>query len=118
MRRILLKAKIHGATATETNLNYEGSLVLDESLMKLADMIPYEQVDVYNISNGERFSTYLVKGERDSGVVGILGAAAHKVKKGDKLIIATYVLLEDDETEFFMPSIVILDEKNRIKEIK
>lgn len=118
MRRILLKAKIHGATVTETNLNYEGSLVLDESLMKAVDMIPYEQVEVYSISNGERFSTYLVKGEKDSGLVGILGAAAHKVKKGDKLIIASYALLDDDETEFFMPRIVILDKKNRIKEIK
>jgi aspartate 1-decarboxylase len=118
MRRILLKAKIHGATVTETNLNYEGSLVLDESLMKAVDMIPYEQVEVYSISNGERFSTYLVKGEKDSGLVGILGAAVHKVKKGDKLIIASYALLDDDEIEFFMPRIVILDEKNRIKEIK
>ena len=118
MRRILLKAKIHGATVREINLNYEGSLVLDESLMKAADLIPYEQVEVDNVSTGERFRAYLVKGEKDSGLVGVLAAAAYKVKKGDKLIIASYVLLDDDEIEFFMPRIVILDEKNRIKEIK
>jgi aspartate 1-decarboxylase len=118
MKRIILKAKIHRATVTEAKLDYEGSLSLDESLMKAADMIPYEKVDVYNISNGERFSTYLIKGEKDSGMVGVYGAAAHKAKKGDKLIVASYVLLDEDETDFFMPKIVILDEENRIKEIR
>jgi len=118
MKRIILKAKIHRATVTEAKLDYEGSLSLDESLMKAADMIPYEKVDVYSISNGERFSTYLIKGEKDSGMVGVYGAAAHKAKKGDKLIVASYVLLDEDETDFFMPKIVILDEENRIKEIR
>jgi aspartate 1-decarboxylase len=118
MKRIILKAKIHRATVTKAKLDYEGSLSLDESLMKAADMIPYEKVDVYNVSNGERFSTYLIKGEKDSGMVGVYGAAAHKAKKGDKLIVASYVLLDEDETDFFMPKIVILDEENRIKEIK
>jgi len=118
MRRVMLKAKIHKATVTETNLNYEGSLTLDESLMKAADMIPYEQVHVYNISNGERFLTYLIKGAKNSGVVAVNGAAAHKAKVGDKLIIASYVSLEEGEIDFFMPKILIVDENNRLKEIK
>jgi len=118
MRRILLKAKIHGVTVTETNLNYEGSLTLDESLMEAAGMIPYEQVQVYNISNGERFLIYLIKGDRDSGVVGVNGAAVHKAKVGDELIIATYALLEEGELDFFIPKILIADKKNKIKEVK
>jgi len=118
MRRILLKAKIHGVTVTEANLHYEGSLTLDESLIEAAGMIPYEQVHVYNISNGERFMTYLIKGERNSGVVGVNGAAAHKAKIGDELILATYVSLEEGELDFFIPKILIADKNNKIKEIK
>lgn len=118
MKRIVLKAKIHGATVREINLNYEGSLTLDESLMEAAGMIPYEQVHVYNISNGERFLTYLIKGEKDSGLIGVNGAAAHKAKIGDKLILATYVSLEEGELDFFIPKILIVDQKNKIKEVK
>lgn len=118
MRRIMLKAKIHKAKVTQTNLDYEGSLSLDESLMRAADMIPYEQVHVYNITNGERFLTYLIKSEKDSGVVGVNGAAAHKVKVGDELIIASYVVLKEEEIDYFMPRILILDEKNKIKVTK
>lgn len=118
MKRIMLKAKIHRATVTETNIDYEGSLTLDESLMKEADMFPFEQIHVYNISNGERFVTYLVKGEEDSGVVGINGAAAHKAGKGDKLIIASYAMVDEEEIEFFMPKIVIVDKNNRIKSVE
>jgi len=118
MKRILLKAKIQAATVTETNFRYEGSLTLDESLIEAAGMIPYEQVHVYNISNGERFVTYLIKGERDSGVVGVNGAAAHRAKIGDELILATYVSLEEGELDFFIPKILIADKSNKIKEIK
>lgn len=118
MRRIMLKAKIHKAKVTQTNLDYEGSLSLDESLMRAADMIPYEQVHVYNITNGERFLTYLIKSEKDSGVVGVNGAAAHKVKVGDELIITSYVVLKEEEIDYFMPRILILDEKNKIKVTK
>jgi aspartate 1-decarboxylase len=84
--------------------------------MKAADMIPFEQVYVYNVSNGERFSTYLIKAKEGSGTVGVYGAAAHKAGLGDKLIVVTYVLLDDEETEFFRPKILILDERNRVKE--
>jgi len=118
MKRLMLKTKIHGASVTETNIDYEGSLTLDESLMESGDMVPYEQVHVYNITNGERFVTYLIKGERGSGVVGVNGAAAHKAVVGDKLIIAAYVLLEEGEMDFFMPKILIIGENNKIKETK
>ncbi len=118
MKRIMLKSKVHKAAATETNLEYEGSLTLDTSLMEAADIVPNEQIHVYNIKNGERFITYLIKGESDSGVVGINGAAAHKVEVGDRLIIATYALMEDRETDYYMPKIVLVDGNNKIKEIK
>lgn len=114
----MLKSKIQKAKVTETDLDYEGSLTLDESLMKAADMIPYEQVHVYNISNGERFVTYLIKGKEDSGVVGVNGAAAHKAHVGDKLIIASYIVLKEEKIDYFMPKILILDEENKIKEMK
>jgi aspartate 1-decarboxylase len=104
MKRIMLKAKIHHARVTETNLNYEGS--------------PYEKAHVYNVSNGERFSTYLIKGEKGSGKVGVFGAAARRARVGDTLIIVSYVFLEEEETEFFMPKILILGADNKIAQIK
>lgn len=118
MRRTLLKSKIQKATVTAAKLDYEGSLGLDESLMTAADMIPFEKVHVYNIANGERFSTYLIREEANSGRVAIYGAAAHRAGMGDELIIVSYVDLEEDEIEFFMPKVLILDGKNRIQEIK
>ena len=118
MKRIMLKSKVHKVAATETNLEYDGSLTLDASLMEAAEMVPNEQIHVYNIRNGERFITYLIKGERESGVVGINGAVAHKVEVGDRLIIATYVLMEDRETDYYMPKSVLVDKKNKISEVK
>ncbi len=118
MRRIMLKSKIQRLKVTESNLDYEGSLTLDESLMEAVEMLPFEQVHVYNISNGERFITYLIKGERDSGKVIVNGAAAHKAGSGDKLIVASYAVLDEEEIDFFTPKILIVDEKNRIKELK
>lgn len=118
MRRFLLKAKIQKLTVTVTNLDYEGSLTLDESLMESANMLPYEQVHVYNQTNGERFITYLIKGKRNSGEVIVNGAAAHKARAGDRLIVASYVSLDEEEIEFFMPKVLIVDEKNRVQEVK
>ena len=118
MKRIMLKAKIHHARVTETNVNYEGSLSLDEELMTAADMLPFEKVHVYNVSNGERFSTYLIKGEKGSGRVGVFGAAARRAKVGDALIIVSYVVLEEEEIEFFMPKILLLGPGNKISQIK
>ena len=118
MRRTLLKAKIQKAVVTEANLDYEGSLGLDENLMTAADMIQFEKVHVYNVTNGERFSTYLIKEAAGSGKIAIYGAAAHKAGPGDQLILVSFVQLEENEIEFFMPKIVILDGKNRIKTIR
>jgi len=118
MQRTFLKGKIHRAVVTAANLDYEGSLGLDEDLMRAADLRPFERVEVYNVTSGERFSTYLVKADRGSGTVAIYGAAAHKARVGDKVIIAAYAGLEENEIDFFMPKVVLVDEDNRIKEIK
>jgi len=115
MIRMMMKSKVHRAAATRTDLDYEGSLTLDAELMEAADMVPFEQVHIYNIANGERFSTYLIKGERGTGEVGINGAAAHKVAVGDKLIIVSYALMSEDETSFCTPLVVLVDENNRVK---
>lgn len=114
----MLKAKIHHARVTETNVDYEGSLALDENLIRAADMLSYERVHVYNVSNGERFATYLIKAEKGSGKVAVYGAAAHKAKVGEKLIIVSYAIIDEEETDFFMPKILILDADNKIVEIK
>jgi len=118
MNRIMLKSKIHRATVTQTDLDYEGSLTVDEELMEEADMLPFEQIQVYNITNGKRFETYLIKGERGSGVIGVNGAAAHRAAVGDKIIIVTFAFMEEEAIDYFIPKVVVLDENNRIKEIK
>jgi aspartate 1-decarboxylase len=118
MKRTFLKSKIHGAVVTEDDLDYEGSLGLDEGLMKAADLFPFEKVEVYNVSNGERFATYLVKEEKGSGIVAVYGAAAHKARAGDKVIIASYAVIDEDEIDFYMPKVVLVNDRNRIKEIK
>lgn len=103
---------------TQTDIDYEGSLTVDESLMKAADMVPFEQVHVYNITNGERFVTYIIKGEKDSGVIGVNGAAVHKASLGDMLIIATYTLMDDEDSSFFRPNVILLDKNNKIVQSK
>ena len=113
MRRIMFKSKIHRATVTGADLNYEGSITVDSELLKLADIYPYEKVDIYNINNGERFSTYVIPGEPGSGEVCLNGAAARKVQKGDLVIIVSYCELEEEEIKTFSPTVVIVDEKNR-----
>lgn len=118
MRREMLRAKVHRATVTETNLQYEGSLTLDASLMSAAGMVPYERIDVYNVNSGERFSTYLIPGEPGSGVACVNGAAAHLARKGDRIIIAAYALLEDAEIPRHRPTVVLVDPANRIKEVR
>jgi|ERR1035437_2092673 aspartate 1-decarboxylase len=115
MERRMMKSKIHRARVTESNLDYEGSITIDEALLEKADIIPYEQVDIYNVTNGERFSTYAIKGERNSGVICINGAAAHKGRKGDIIIIVTYATYAENELSAFVPKKVYVDEMNRIK---
>lgn len=115
MHRHMLKSKLHRAVVTDANLNYEGSISIDSLLMKEADIISYEKVDIYNISNGERFSTYVIPAESGSGTICLNGAAARKVAPGDLIIIASYVLVDEEMTQSWSPKCVLLDEKNRIK---
>jgi aspartate 1-decarboxylase len=114
LKRNILKSKIHRAVVTETHMDYEGSLTLDESLLKAADLVPFEQIHVYNITNGERFVTYIIKGEKDSGVIGVNGAAVHKASVGDMLIIASFTLMDDEEISFFCPKVILVDKNNKI----
>jgi len=116
MLRIILKSKIHNARVTEKNVNYQGSITLSKDLIREAELFPFEQVHIYNISNGERFITYVIQDEKRPGVVGLNGAAAHKVSIGDKIIIASYSLMSDEEADFHRPKILILNKDNKIKE--
>jgi len=115
MERRMMKSKIHRATVTESNLEYEGSITIDETLMAKANILPYEQVDIYNVTNGERFTTYAIKGEANSGVICINGAAAHKGRKGDIVIIVTYGNYSENELSAFEPKKVYVDNLNRVK---
>lgn len=117
MQRIMLKSKIHRATVTDANIDYEGSITLDEELMEAAGLLPFEQVHIYNITNGARFQTYVIRGERGKGDVCINGAAAHLAKKGHIVIIACYAAIEDIEAQSHEPALVYVDERNRIKNI-
>jgi len=117
MRRIMFKSKVHRATITEANLHYEGSLTLDSLLMEAAEILPYEQVSVLNINNGERFETYVIPGEPGSGVVCLNGAAARKGHVGDRVIIITYAEMTDEEARHHHPTVVLVDESNAIVEI-
>jgi aspartate 1-decarboxylase len=116
VKRNILKSKIQRAVVTEANIDYEGSLTVDERLLEAADMLPFEQVHVYNITNGERFVTYIIKGEEDSGVIGVNGAAVHKASLGDMLIIASYTLMDDEEISYFCPKIILVDKENRMSQ--
>jgi len=114
--RIMLKSKIHRAHVTETNIDYEGSITIDRRLMAEADILPYEQVQVLNINNGARFTTYAIEGE--SGEICLNGAAARLAVKGDTIIILTYCHVEDEEARNFIPKLVYVDTKNAIIETK
>ncbi len=117
MNRQMLKAKLHKATITEANLNYEGSLTIDRDLLDSVGIIPFERVKVYNINNGERFDTYAIEGEAGSGVIGLNGAAARKGLVGDLIIIVTFGFYGENELENYHPSIALLDQNNQIKEM-
>jgi aspartate 1-decarboxylase len=115
--RTMLKSKIHRARVSVVNLDYEGSITLDEGLMRAADILPYEQVQVLNINNGARFTTYAIKGERD-GEICINGAAARLAAKGDIIIILSYCQVADDEAPEFMPRLIYVDANNAIVNTK
>jgi aspartate 1-decarboxylase len=114
MTREMFKSKIHRATITEADLNYEGSLTVDPVLLEAADMLPYERVNVYNIDNGNRFETYIMEGEKGSGTIGLNGAAARKGHVGDKVILVTYASMNDEEAKNHQPKIILVDENNRV----
>lgn len=115
MQRTMLKSKIHRATVTHSELNYEGSCAIDDDLLDAADIREYEQIDIYNVTNGERFTTYAIRAERGSGVVSVNGAAARKAAPGDILIIASYSIYDQVELKNYKPSLVYVDAGNRIK---
>jgi aspartate 1-decarboxylase len=117
MLRVMMKSKIHRATVTEANLNYEGSLTIPEELMKAADILPYEMVHVYNISNGERFETYALEGGADDGIICLNGAAARKGAPGDLIIITTYATYEASELKRHRPKVLLVDRHNRLKDL-
>ena len=118
MKREMLRAKVHRLTVTEANLDYEGSLTLDAALMDAGGFAVFEKVDVYNVSRGTRFTTYLIEGERESGVCCVNGAAAHLARAGDSVIVASYAAVEESEVEGHRPRIVLVDAKNRVREVK
>lgn len=118
MQLEFLNSKIHRATVTDANLNYVGSITIDETLLKAANMREWQKVEILDVNNGERFQTYIIKGEPDSGCICLNGAAARKVQKGDKVIIVTYAILDENEVAKHKPTIVIVDENNKIAQTK
>ena len=117
MLRFMLKSKIHRATVTDADLNYVGSITIDQDLMKAANLIADEQVAIVNNNNGERFETYVITGEAGSGIICLNGAAARKVQKGDIIIILSYTMLEDAEIPNHKPQLVFVDGANKIERV-
>ena len=115
MTRTLLKSKLHRVTVTEANIEYEGSVTIDRNLMDAADLVEHERVDIWDVTNGARLSTYVIEGERGRGDICINGAAAHLIKPGDKVIIASFVGVDDAEARDFQPRICFVDSQNRLR---
>jgi len=114
MTRTMLKSKLHRAHVTHSELHYEGSCAIDENLLEAADISEYEQIQIYNVSNGERFTTYAIRAQRGSGIISVNGAAAHKAQPGDIIIIATYAQYSELELARYAPNLVYLNPENRI----
>ena len=114
MQRTMLKSKLHRVRVTQSELHYEGSCAIDDDLLDAADIKEYQQIDIYNVTNGERFTTYAIRAQRGSGTISVNGAAAHKANPGDILIIATYATYSELELQKFHPQLVYFDEHNRI----
>jgi aspartate 1-decarboxylase len=117
MRRSLFKSKLHRARVTQADVDYEGSVTIDASLMEAADILPYERVHVWDVTNGNRLETYAIRGDAGSGVICINGAAAHLIKPGDLVIIATFADVEEAEARHWKPRVVLLGDGNRIKQV-
>ncbi len=118
MQRVMLKSKIHRATVTDADLHYVGSITIDTELMKVADLIPYERVQVVDVDNGARLETYVIGGEPGSGTICLNGAAARLMHKGDKVIILSFYWLSEDEAKWVKPRIVYVDELNNIAHVE
>src|SRR5512141_127806 len=118
MQRIMLKSKLHRVRVTRSELHYEGSCAIDEDLLDAADIREYQQIDIYNVSNGERFTTYAIRAQRGSGIISVNGAAAHKANPGDIIIIATYAMYNELELQKFHPQLVYVDADNRIADMR
>ena len=118
MQRTLLKSKLHRVTVTHSEVDYEGSVAIDEKLLAAADIYEYERLEVYNITNGERFSTYAIRAEAGSGTISVNGAAAHKANPGDLVIICSYATMEEKELHGFKPRLVYVDENNQIQKVR
>jgi aspartate 1-decarboxylase len=114
MRRTLFKSKIHRASVTHADLEYEGSLTIDAALMRAADILPFERVHLWNVTNGSRIETYAIEGEAGSGVLCVNGAAAHHARPGDLVIVATFAQAEEDEARAWRPTVVRVDAANRV----
>ena len=114
MQRMMLKSKLHRVTVTHSELHYEGSCAIDQDLLDAADIREYQQIDIYNVNNGERFTTYAISAERASGIISVNGAAARKASPGDLLIIATYAMYDEAELAKFEPDPVYVDSRNRM----
>ena len=116
MTRTFLKSKIHRAIVTDVEIDYAGSLGVDAKLMKAANILPYEQVQIYNISNGERFETYAIEENPGSGTIALKGAAARKGARGDVIIITCYTAIDEQDLKGFKPTIILVDANNTVKE--
>lgn len=117
MQRFMCKSKIHRATVTDANLNYVGSITIDGDLMEASDLLPYEKVQVVNVTNGQRLETYVIEGERGKGEICLNGAAARLVQPGDLVIIMSYCMVSDEEAQKFRPKVVFVDGDNRILQV-
>ena len=118
MIRQMLRAKIHRVAVTETKVEYEGSLTLDSDLMRAADLRPYERIEVYDVTSGSRFATYVIEGPAGSGDCCVNGAAARLAEPGDRLILAAYADVDESELDDWRPQLVVIGEDNRIREVK
>jgi aspartate 1-decarboxylase len=118
MQITLLKSKLHQARVTHAELEYEGSCAIDGRLLEAANIREYEQIQIYNLGNGERFTTYAIRAQEDSGIISINGAAAHKANPGDRVIICTYAVLSQQEAAVFKPTLIYLDADNCIKDLR
>ncbi|MGH8530901.1 MAG: aspartate 1-decarboxylase [Nevskiales bacterium] len=114
MQVTMLKGKLHKARVTHSELEYEGSCAIDGQLLDAAGILQYEQIDIYNLANGERFTTYAIRGEDGSGVISVNGAAAHKANPGDRVIICAYLRMSEAEARIYKPKLVYVDGQNRI----